>query len=278
MITKSSALNFLREQELLNKDSCCQRTDIEYMITLVTGSDRAKLYSDSLLLKKNDIQVLFSMIKERLSGVPLAYILGTKGFWNLDLKVDRNVLVPRPETETLIESVLENFKKNKISVLDAGTGSGAIALALAKEREQWNIYASDFSIKALMVAKQNMIHLNLNIGLIRSNWTDCLKENSLDLIISNPPYIDAKDIRLKDDGIHFEPYEALVADDNGYKDLFEIVRNSRSCLKRGGVLYLEHSPEQAKDIKLYLEKHGYTDARARKDLNGDNRITFAIRD
>lgn len=275
---KSSALDFLKEQELLNKDSYCQRVDIEFMINLVKGSDRAKLYSSPPLLEENDTQVLLAMIEKRISGVPLAYILGSKGFWNLDLKVNCNVLVPRPETETLIELVLESFDERNIAVLDAGTGSGAIALALAKERELWSICALDLSPEALIVAKQNMIDLSLKINLIRSNWINCIKEKSFDLIISNPPYIDKRDRRLKGDGIVFEPYRALVSDDNGYKDLFEIIRNSKSCLKAGGALYLEHSPEQSKDIRLYLEKYGYTDLKVLKDLNGDNRVTSAIRD
>jgi len=273
-----SALDLLREQALINKSTFCQLVDIEGMIISLTGVDRAKLYSDPPLLNKDKILAVLEMIDRRVSGVSLAYILEKKGFWNIDLIVNENVLVPRPETETLIEIILEQYGNNKLTILDAGTGSGAIALALAHERKRWNLFALDFSSKALSVARENIFNLNLKVKLIRSKWLECISDGVFDLIVSNPPYIDSSDERLKGDGVLFEPLEALVSDNEGLDDLYELIRTSRRCLKPKGTLCLEHAPEQSQDIRLYMEKYEYTDIKLFKDLNGDDRITFATTD
>jgi release factor glutamine methyltransferase len=270
-----SALDLLREQTLLNKSTFCQMVDVEAMIISLTGVDRARLYSDPPLLNKDKIFALLAMIDRRISGVSLAYILEKKGFWNIDLKVNENVLVPRPETETLIELILEQFGNNKLTILDAGTGSGAIALALSHERKRWDVFALDCSSKALSVARENIFNLNLKVKLIRSKWLECISDSAFDLIVSNPPYVDSRDERLKGDGVLFEPLEALVSDNEGLDDLYELIRASRRCLKPKGILYLEHAPEQSKDIRLYMEKYEYTNVKLCKDLNGDDRITFA---
>mgnify|MGYP006126966727 CR=1 FL=1 len=274
-MNKLTALDFLREKANQNQGSYCQRIDIELMIQSVIDVDRAKLYSDSPLLKQKDVCLLTRMIEKRISGMPLAYILKKIGFWNLDLYINDNVLVPRPETESLIEIILQKYGNKKISILDVGTGSGAIALSLASEREDWDIYALDLSEDAIEVARKNMVIHNLKINFFRSSWLQAISENSFDLIVSNPPYIDSNDKCLLDDGLLYEPQSALVSKDGGYGDLFEIANSSIKCLNMNGELFLEHSPEQAGKIKLYLEELNYIGITCHQDLNGDERITAA---
>jgi len=276
-MNKVTALDFLSEKIIQNQGSYCQRVDIEFMIRSVINISRAKLYSDSPLLEEKDICLLSKMIEKRISGVPLAYILKKIGFWNLDLYIDDNVLVPRPETESLVEIILQKYGNKKISILDAGTGSGAIALSLASERKDWDIFALDLSEGAIQVARKNMVLHNLKIYFLRSSWLQAISENSFDLIVSNPPYIDSNDKRLLDDGLFYEPQSALVSKDRGYGDLFEIANSSIKCLNNNGELFLEHSPEQAGNIKLYLEKLNYIGIACHQDLNGDDRITAATK-
>jgi len=245
--------------------------DLELMACSLLGVERSKLLTSPIALNQVSKEKFQSMIRRRIGGEPLAYILGKKGFWNLDLEVNNQVLVPRPETEVLLEDILLNFNQINLSVLDLGTGSGAIGLSLKKEKEEWDVYCSDISINALEVANKNSLKNNLPVNFVCSDWLNAFKPNSFDLLISNPPYIKSDDIRLKSDGLSHEPLEALVSGSTGKEHLFAIATSSKRFLKKGGYLYLEHSPCQAKELKLFLKELNFKNISEIFDLNGDKR-------
>lgn len=205
------------------------------------------------------------LISRRSQGEPIAYLVQEKEFWSLPLKVTANTLVPRPETECLVEAVLEYLPETPKTIADLGTGTGAITLALAKERPNWNIIATDVSEKALQVAKENTVRLKFsNIQFRHGHWFDVISE-SLDAIVSNPPYISENDPCLFGDGVRFEPKEALVAPENGLAALKEIIQKAPNHLKPGGYLFLEHGMGQSSALKDLLEKAGFLKIKSVRD-------------
>jgi release factor glutamine methyltransferase len=216
-----------------------------------------------------------SAVQRRADGEPLAYITGVREFWSLPLVVTPAVLVPRPETELLVELCLARLDHAPRLVADLGTGSGAIALALAKERPDWMLIATDASLAALEVAGLNRERLGVtNLALRAGNWCDALPADAFDAIVSNPPYIAPDHPALQ--ALSHEPLSALAAGNDGYADLFRIAAGARARLKSGGMLLLEHGAEQAVRLRQELEAFGYTNARAHKDLAGHDRVTTAI--
>ena len=257
------------------KNEHLSKYDLELMACDLLKINRTKLFSSSIHLDSNQIDRLSSMVNRRNNGEPLAYILGTKEFWNLNLEVNNSVLVPRPETEVIVEDILSNFHSKGLSVLDLGTGSGAIGLSLKQERKDWHVYCSDLSKNALNVAKQNSIKHNLEIYLVCSNWLNSFKHNCFDLIISNPPYIEEGNPNLISDGLKFEPKEALVSGLSGKEHLYGIVSSAGQYLRKGGYLYLEHAPKQAKELMVLMKNSKFTNSSAIYDLNGDKRAIKA---
>ena len=277
-MTRLLASELLKEQILINNDTNCDRIDLEQIFLFILNITRSDFYSKSHYLRLEDYKKLGDMITRRNDGEPLAYILGKKGFWNIDLIINEHVLVPRPETETIMELVLSSYNQRPIKVLDAGTGSGAIALALASERINWLIYALDKSENSIQIAIDNMINLGLHVGFFRSDWLDSIQSSSLDVIVSNPPYIAAGDLRLKADGVSKEPVEALVSDNHGFADLNKIIKDSFRCLVKGGRIFVEHSPEQSDLVEEFYKESNYTAIEVHKDLNGDNRVSSGIKE
>ena len=277
-MTRLLASELLKEQILINNDTNCDRIDLEQIFLFILNITRSDFYSKSYYLSSEDYKKLGDMITRRNDGEPLAYILGKKGFWNIDLIINEHVLVPRPETETIMELVLSSYDQQPIKVLDAGTGSGAIALALASERINWLIYALDKSENSIQIAIDNMINLGLHVGFFRSDWLDSIQSSSLDVIVSNPPYIAAGDLRLKADGVSKEPVEALVSDNQGFADLNKIIKDSFRCLVKGGRIFVEHAPEQSDLVEEFYKESNYTAIEVHKDLNGDNRVSSGIKE
>ena len=249
--------------------------DLELMACSLLDVERSKLLAFPITLNQEIKDEFRSMIRRRIDGEPLAYILGKKSFWSLDLEVNNQVLVPRPETEVLLEDILLNFNQTNLSLLDLGTGSGAIGLSLKKEKKEWDVYCSDISINALEVANKNSLKNNLEVNFVCCDWLNAFKPNSFDLLISNPPYIKSDDIRLKSDGLSHEPLEALVSGATGKEHLFVIATSSKRFLKKGGYLYLEHSPCQANELKLFLKELNFKNILEIFDLNGDKRVIKA---
>jgi len=263
---------FIKETISTQENTLHLRTlDLELMACSLLDVERSKLLASPIALNQDCKDQFRSMIRRRMDGEPLAYILGKKGFWNLDLEVNNQVLVPRPETEILLEDIFLNFNQTYLSVLDLGTGSGAIGLSLKKEKTEWDVYCSDISINALEVANKNSVKNNIKVNLVCCDWLNAFKPNSFDLLISNPPYIKSDDIRLKSDGLSYEPLKALVSGTTGKEHLFAIATSSKRFLKKGGFLYLEHSPCQAQELKLFLRGLNFKNILEIFDLNGDKR-------
>jgi len=263
----------LKQIKLLTQSSTLSsQLDIELLVLHLLNIDKNVLYRDNPSLTKETCNELKDLIKRREKGEPLAYLTNQIGFWNLSLYVDNKVLVPRPETETIIQNILETFSSKQIKVLDLGTGSGAIGLSLAKERKNWEVICSDMSLEAIKVTEKNMLMNSLNVSLVNSNWLAAFKNECFDLIVSNPPYIKPSDPRVLSDGLKFEPIEALVSDCEGFKDIEQIVKESCKSLNNSGYLFLEHGYDQADQVVSIFENYDFSQIRTFKDLNGDDRV------
>jgi release factor glutamine methyltransferase len=215
-----------------------------------------------------------ALIERRARGEPLGYLTGTREFWSLPLRVARSVLVPRPETELLVERALALRAAPEGQVLELGTGSGAIALALASERTHWQVTATDISLEALAVARDNAAHLQLTaIEFRHGSWFAPLAGARFDLIVSNPPYVAADDPALEDAALAHEPRLALTAGADGLDCLREIARGAPQHLNPGGWLLLEHGATQAAQVRQELVLAGCRYVRSHRDLAGHERIT-----
>ncbi|HET9108807.1 MAG TPA: peptide chain release factor N(5)-glutamine methyltransferase [Steroidobacteraceae bacterium] len=215
-----------------------------------------------------------ALIERRAAGEPVAYILGRKGFWTLELGVSSAVLVPRPETELLVERALALGPPGAAAVADLGTGSGAIALALASARPQWRIVATDLSAAALVVARANAAALGLErVEMIQGDWLACLPERRFGLLLSNPPYVAADDPALGQPELMHEPRLALVAAEDGLAALRRIIESGPDHLEPGGWLLLEHGADQAAAVAGALVARGFAQVRSHRDLAGRERMT-----
>ena len=256
------------------------RLDVQLLILHALGLDTARrawlIAHDDELLTTHAANQYLSDAKRRSLGEPLAYITGTKEFFGLALWVDARVLVPRPDTETLVDWALELSIEKNARVMDLGTGSGAIALALKHARPAWEVHALDASADALAVAQANASNLGLRLHFHQGSWLDGLTPEGdplqrFDLIASNPPYIEAGDPHL--DALAHEPQQALVAGTDGLDDLRIIINQARDHLKNQGWLILEHGHKQAIAVRELLLKAGFSQVQSRKDLAGIERCT-----
>ncbi len=262
--------------------------DAELLLAHSLRKDRSFLYAWPDKLLSNDEQAAFNvLLNKRCAGHPVAYLLGEREFWSLTLQVTSDVLIPHPETELLVEKVLQLKLPAAAKVLDMGTGSGAIALALASERPEWQLFASDFSAKALEVAKANARNLLLNnIAFLQSNWFESLavaqtgteQPNKFDLIVSNPPYIVSTDQHLQQGDLRYEPITALESGLDGLRDLREIIDSAPYYLTPKGCVVLEHGFDQAADVLRLLGQAGFKGCEVVKDYNGLDRISIGWMD
>lgn len=266
--------SLLRNAQL--PDSPTERLDAELLLAAALGKSRSYLHTwPERIVSSEAAQVFADFLGRRRAGEPVAYILGQQGFWKLDLEVAPHTLIPRPDTELLVETALELLPATPARMLDLGTGTGAIALALASERPAWQVVAVDRIDEAVVLAERNRQRLQLNNVHVRTSyWYDALDGERFDLIISNPPYIRAEDPHLVAGDVRFEPSSALVAGQDGLDDLRVIIARAPGHLLPGGWLLLEHGYDQAADVRELLSQQGFGDVCSRIDLGGHERISL----
>lgn len=258
---------------LSQEPDCTPELDAELLLAHVLGVSRTRLRSHSEVVPDAAAAQRFAqLIERRASGEPVAYLLGHKAFWTLELAVGPAVLVPRPETELLVERALDLHPGSSCQAADLGTGSGAIALALARERPFWEITATDVSLEALAMARANAAALGLDqVRFLHGSWFDALRGRTFDLIVSNPPYVAEDDPALG--ALSYEPRQALTPGADAMTCLREIIRAAPDHLVRGGWLLLEHGATQASAVAGALAARGFVTVRSRRDLAGHERMT-----
>ncbi len=266
----------------LHGHSDSPRLDAELLLGKILGLPRSGLMArDSQPVAPQDERSYTSLIERRLQGAPVAYLTGTREFWSLPLRVTPAVLVPRPETELVVELALQLLPERPsgtppdrvCAILDLGTGSGAIALALASERPAARIVGIDNSSPALEVANQNARELRLShIEWRLGSWFDAVPDERFDLIVANPPYIAATDPALEK--LNAEPAAALSVGPTGLESLSAIVAGAPAYLHDHGWLILEHGSGQAPDVSRLMERHGFTSIRSHLDYSGRPRVTL----
>ena len=273
----SSNLNFYKNKvaDIWPNDQEISKEFIFYLKEHLNLKD-ASIYIDKDYLLSNDEQEgIEEFINHKKDGLPLDYILKKSFFYGNEFLVDQRVLIPRSETELLVDHINTlNFPDN-IKILDAGTGSGCIGISIAMHNPNIQVYGLDYSAKSLEVAKanKNCFELN-NFSLIHSDWLSSIKDRSIDFIVSNPPYIDSQDIHLKD--LIHEPASALVASDSGLGDFKVISQQASLKLRKGGVLIFEHGYQQASEVSKIMKKNGFNNIETFKDHQSHPRITKGI--
>ena len=253
--------------------------DTELILAQVLGQSREYLYTwPERQVASTDREQFETLFARRKREEPLAYILGKKEFWSFQLDVTPDVLIPRPETELLVESVLELVRQHghkAAQLVDLGTGSGAIAIALALELRESAVTAVDRSSEALHVAAQNAARLGLkNVQFRHGSWCEGLVHDSVDMIVANPPYVDASDEHLQRGDLRFEPSMALVAADDGLADIKTIVAQSTDVLRNNGWLLVEHGYQQGELVREIFSSRQFDNVESRQDLAGHDRITI----
>ena len=252
--------------------------EVQLLLQYALGVNRAWLIAHEHDVLQPNIHVVFeALLNRRLAGEPIAYIMGGREFYGLDLLVTPDTLIPRPDTETLVEAALAKILDNpNQTILDLGTGTGAIALAVAKHRPKANVVAVDASPAALEVAKKNAATLAItNVRLMLSDWFDALLGERFDLIVSNPPYIEQNDVHLTQGDVRFEPISALASGADGLDDIRHIVADCLIYLKPQGWLMIEHGYNQADLVADLMAEAGLVSIETIKDLGGNNRVTIA---
>lgn len=264
----------------LAASSSTPRLDAEVLVMHACGIDRSELITrHETILSDEQLNMLESLLDRRQRGEPVAYLTGTREFWSMEFNVTPATLIPRPETELLVEKALEHIPRDtEWAIADLGTGSGAIALAIAKERPRCRVMAIDHSPAALEVAKSNARKFRLtNIEFREGDWFEPLAGETFDMILSNPPYIRAGDPHLARGDVRFEPATALVSGADGLDAIRRIARHAREFLKPGGRLLFEHGWDQAEAIEALLRQHGYRDMVYHRDLAGHARVAACRR-
>ena len=277
MLTIKQALDQARP---LQEVSESWQLDAELLLAAALGANRTHLFTwPEQQLLAPQLDVYRSHCQRRQQGEPIAYILGTQAFWDFDLLVNSRVLIPRPETELLVEIAIELLHGRQASplrILDLGTGSGAIALALARCNSGWRLTAVDRSEEALQVARLNAEKLKVsNIEFRQASWCAGLEEMEYDMIVANPPYVAPDDEHLQKGDIQFEPLCALVAAENGLADIREIAAQASQHLKKEAWLLIEHGYNQKEEVAVILRAAGYSNIQCYQDIANIDRMSVA---
>lgn len=253
--------------------------EAQVLLGYVLKCDRLKLITWPDLEVSTEQKALFQQLVERRNQYePVAYLVGEKEFWSHPFIVTPDTLVPRPDTEKLVEVVLEKLPNTPMTVVDIGTGCGAIACILAIARPQWHVIGVDISHSALEVAKQNSAQYKLtNVEWVHSRWLAALDDQEFDAIVSNPPYLRADDEHLQQGSLSFEPLGALVSGKTGLEAYEIITEQAVSRLKPGALLAFEHGYNQAGQVQALLFNSNFNDIETFKDLGGNSRVTLGIR-
>jgi len=264
----------------LKAGGCTQSSglDAEVLLAHVLGCTRGWLRGHGEHEVPDALKERYAaLLARRERGEPLAYIVGSREFWSMPLAVGPGVLVPRPETELLVELALALPLPGSARVLDLGTGSGAIALALARERPTWAVCATDLSPEALAIAHTNCAAMGLAVELLQGSWLQPVAGRQFELIVSNPPYIATDDPALSDPALRHEPSMALTSGPDGLTALREIIHAAPGHLTGGGWLLLEHGATQAHAVQRELAARGLIEVRSHADLSGHLRVSGARR-
>lgn len=254
------------------------KLDTELLMMYILKKSRTELLVDEQehlsSFQENELKTL---VQRRIDGEPIAYLIQSQPFWTMDLTVTKDTLIPRPETECLIDYVLNKFDpKETIKCADLGTGTGAIAIAIALEKPHWKIHATDLSENALIVAKKNAKKYNINnISFFQGDWFLALPPQKYDFIISNPPYISENDPHLT--ALKYEPLSALVSGKKGLNALAEIISTAKNYLKKNAFLLVEHGYNQSEDVYQLFQKAGYSNIETHTDLAGVPRFMTGVK-
>ena len=227
------------------------------------------------LVEANKLKKIMKCMSDRMSHKPLAYIFKEWKFYDMEFHINSNVLIPRQDTELLVDLIIEKYdKQRKIDILDLGTGSGAIGIVLGNKFKNANILLSDISLNAINIAKKNILRHKLkNISVIQSDWFTKIPKKKFEVIVSNPPYIDKSDVHLKDKTLLYEPQKALISKQEGYADIIEIIKISPKFLGPNGTLYIEHGYNQHKKVHQLFLDNNFIKIEKNEDLNGIIRAT-----
>lgn len=276
----ATVADLLQRHNELSPASDTALLDTELLLCHSLSVDRAwlKTWPDKIL-SAPDMQRFEELFRRRLEGEPVAFIIGSQGFWTLDLKVSPHTLIPRPETELLVETAMQLELPNNSQVLDLGTGTGAIALALASEYPQWQMTAVDVQASAVELAEQNRLACQLkNVTIYQSDWFAAVANRQpqtlFNLIVSNPPYIEIDDAHLFEGDVRFEPASALVSGTQGLDDLQLVIGQSSGFLAPAGWLLVEHGHAQGLAVRDLFNEAGYVLVETRQDYNQLDRITL----
>lgn len=260
----------------LNGNTDSPILDAEVLLCWVLGKPRSYLraWCDKVLTAEQQ-DAFADLIRQRQQGIPIAYLTGTREFWSRAFTVTADVLIPRPDTELLVELCLLLMPPQQaIKLIDLGTGSGAIAVTLAAERPNAQVWAVDASLAALAVAKLNAQQHDVTLSCVQSDWFSAITDTDFDIVISNPPYIAPDDIHLQQGDVRFEPTTALIAQDEGLSDIKAIADQARRHLKPGGHVLIEHGYNQAPQVQAIFTALAYDKVQSYLDLSGQMRVTY----
>lgn len=276
-ITVAQCLQLAHELESLSDSA---RLDIELLLGHILQKNRTYLFTwPDKILSPEQAENFLQLFNRRKSGEPIAHIIGQREFWSLPLAVNNSTLIPRPDTELLVELVLELFASDSAqqqrSCLDLGTGTGAIVLAIASEKPHWQLLGVDYSVAAAALAEHNRSALGFNhVAIVQSDWFAAIPAQQFDVIVSNPPYIDPQDPHLDQGDVRFEPRSALIADNKGLADIELIIQQSRNYLDEQGWLLLEHGYDQGRAVRELLVAQQFAQVETRRDYGGNERVTL----